>query len=193
MRRISLWLLGALLAGAALALAGCSGTTEVLLPPAATTTAVATATTTLPAPGVPAGWQQYTGPHFTLAFSPGWTAQATPQGDSTATQPDIVYSFAPSGADTPSVSVTEQDGWDAATTQNVCTMHANDQMVTLAGMQWHYVLAANGQARVWYFFSNQGTAYTLMAYDATANARTQAQDDAILATFHADYATSGCA
>jgi hypothetical protein len=67
------------------------------------------------------------------------------------------------------------------------------QQTTLAGLPMNYQLVAYpqgaGVVRWWWFLNAQRTAYQLRASDGDASAATQAQDDAILATFRPDNAT----
>ncbi len=61
------------------------------------------------------------------------------------------------------------------------------QQTTLAGLPMWYL--RDVLVRWWVFVNAQQTAYTLRAFDGDASAATQAQDDAILATFRPDNAT----
>lgn len=67
------------------------------------------------------------------------------------------------------------------------------QPTTLAGLPMRYALVVypggSPVVRWWSFLNAQQTSYGLRAYDGDASAATQAQDDAILATFRPDNAT----
>jgi hypothetical protein len=146
----------------------------------------------------PIGWQVYHGAHFTLAYPPAWTVEATPQGDSTPSSPNVVYSFV-SPDRTAAVQVQELDGLDDATVQHICAGQSRNALVTFAGLPMRYdATVAAGRVRDWAFVTDRGTAYTLAADDyfgtATSSNAIKAQNEAMLATFRPDegYGTSGC-
>lgn len=99
MRR-GFWAVVAALFGMALLLGACDGGTASsgdrtqATQATKTPTAVPSPTTPRISPRqTPDGWQIYVGPHFALAYPPGWTAQAFPQGNSTESRPVVVYGF----------------------------------------------------------------------------------------------------
>jgi len=141
---------------------------------------------------VPAGWQVYSGPHFTIAYLAGGSVTSSVQANSTAQRPNVVYGITAQGKY--AVTVNEQDNWDDATIQNdFCRNPTNDPTVTLAGLPMRYSTGAGGAGRSWLFITDKGTVYGLGTDDGYAGKDVQAQDNAILATFRAEYTTPGCA
>ncbi len=180
--------------------AGCSSGPSV----AKATPTVTSTSTTLPSPvpttipagsaptptDVPAGWQVYVGPHFSVAYPAGWTVSPNPQGDNSPSHPNVVYALAmPDG--TGHVSIGETDNVDAATIQSdFCAGQAT--IVTLAGLPMRYQVNSGGVNRSWEFVTTQGTVYGLTTTDGNQSASSQAQDQAILATFTPEYTTPAC-
>jgi hypothetical protein len=139
---------------------------------------------------VPAGWHVFHGPHFALAYPPGWTVSKNAQATGTAAHANVAYGFA-SPDRKQMVAVNEQDGWDAATIQReFCRQQSTP--VELAGLTWRYVTAENGVLRAWLFITDRGTVYGMGAQDGTQPQSVQQQDAAVMATFRAEYTTSGC-
>jgi hypothetical protein len=139
---------------------------------------------------VPAGWQVYSGPHFAMAHPADWGVGTFVQGGSTPQQPIVNYAFHPSGGGGP--SVVESDNIDAATIQNTyCHNTSAEPTVTLAGLSMRYSTSAQGTVRNWVFIADKGTVYQLLA-PTNEGKDAQALDDAVLATFRAQYTTPGC-
>jgi hypothetical protein len=177
-------------------LAGCGGTATSS--PTATEKPLPVGT---PSPTLvprPSSWPVYHGAHFTLAYPSGWTSEATPQGNSTPSSPDVVYSFV-SPDRTTAVQVNESDGLDVATVQQICASQARDALVMFAGLPMRYSpMVAGGRVRQWTYVTDRGTVYGLAADDyygtASSSDAIRAQNEAILATFRPDegFGAPGC-
>ncbi|HZC76450.1 MAG TPA: hypothetical protein VE258_01795 [Ktedonobacterales bacterium] len=178
-------LLGAL---ALLCLAAC---TPMASGPPARPGIVGRAPTAAPA-RVPAGWKVLATPHFRLAYPPDWAPESPSR---LATPPADPWQF---HIDAPAHQLALRV--DVVTNANVsdfCPVGAPTtrqfQPTTLAGLPMKYLLVAypngGGLVRWWVFANAQHTSYKLRAFDGEASAATQAQDDAILATFRPDNAT----
>jgi hypothetical protein len=150
--------------------------------------------TALPA-RVPAGWKVLATPHFRLAYPPDWTTFSMYDAAQEAAVHITGYYIAtpePDGHAQLSVSALEKtDVSGSCRAPNPQTQ--SFQPTTLAGLPMKYLLVpypnGGGLVRWWVFLNAQRTAYTLRAFDGGASAATQAQDDAILATFRPDNAT----
>jgi hypothetical protein len=151
---------------------------------------------TVPPACVPAGWKVLATPHFRLAYPPDWTTFSEFDAAQEAATPITGYSIA-----TPErhghaqlyVSALQRvDVSDFCRAPNPQTQPP--QATTLAGLPMRYLLVpypnGGGVVRMWGFLNAQKTAYTLRASDGDASAATQAQDDAILATFRPDNTTA---
>lgn len=178
------------LVGALLCLAACAPSARVSLAPTATTPATPTATATLaPAPtptNVPAGWAVLDTTRFSLAYPSDWTPQTIPQSDGS-----VLYNIAPPSQQDPSVRVSVQERVPSPNIGSPYCMPASSdiQHTTLVGLPMTYMLSGEGQLdRTWVFANAQRTVYVLDAGDAQSDSATQAQDDAILATFRPDNA-----
>ena len=142
---------------------------------------------------VPAGWKVLATAHFSLAYPPDWTTFS----EFDAAQEDAVhitgyYIATPAQHAQLAVSALEKtDVSGSCRAPNPQTQ--SFQPTTLAGLPMGYLLVpypnGGGIVRWWVFLNAQQTAYTLRAFDGGASAATQAQDDAILATFRPDNAT----
>ena len=140
-----------------------------------------------PAPtptNVPAGWSVLDTTHFSLAYPPGWTTQASPQPDGS-----ILYRIVSPEAQAPAMLVGAQA---LVPSQNIeasycMTGIGANQPTTLAGLPMAYNLTGEGQLnRTWTFANTQSTIYGLEADDVQASSATQAQDTSIFATFRPD-------
>lgn len=143
---------------------------------------------------VPSGWRVFHGAHFALAYPEGWTANESMQASTSTSRRDINYGFA-SADHKQLVSVTEQDGWDSGSVQKVFCQQQGAQQgtsVQMAGLTWRYMTAQSGAMRVWILITGQGTVYGLGAMDGTQPQAVQQQNEAVLATFHAEYTAPGC-
>lgn len=189
MHRFQTWPALALV-GALLCLAACAPSARVSLSPTATTPATPTATATLPpAPtptNVPAGWAVLVTTRFSLAYPSDWTPQTIPQSDGS-----VLYNIAPPSQQDPLVSVSVQEHVPTANIGDPYCMPASSdiQHTTLAGLPVTYAISGEGQLdRTWGFANAERTVYVLDVGDAQSGSATQAQDDAILATFRPDNA-----
>jgi hypothetical protein len=161
----------------------------------ATGTAPAQSATPIPAgsaptpTNVPAGWQVFAGPNFSMAYPPGWRERTTKRSDA-----PMLYSFQ-STTDAQggqlSVYASETGGLDATTVATLCRAHAGDQLVTFAGLPMRYSVASPGE-RDWVFIANTATSYILTAPDATLSPDVQARNGSILSTFRPQETTPGC-
>lgn len=138
---------------------------------------------------VPFGWHVFHGPHFALAYPDGWTVRTSAQSTDTAGRLNVGYAF-DSADRKPMVSVNEQDGWDAASIEK--TFCSQGQPVQMAGLTWRYVTAQNGELRAWLFVAGKGTLYGVGTQDGAQPQAVQQQNQAVLATFRAEYTTPGC-
>lgn len=176
-------LLGALVL---LSVVACAPTATGSVSPTATRTAILrSAPTVTPTPAlaptptnVPAGWKVLATTYFSLAYPSDWTTQYW--GDSVempTQQPRVRVTAKPKGDVSPYCHLTSPDA----------------QQTTFASLPMKYMLDQRGPGadpvRLWIFASARHTYYLLEADDFKANAATQAQDEAILATFRPDNAT----
>lgn len=180
--RPALALLGVL---ALLSLAACTSTAR---PAAVECHAPLLCAPTVPPAPVPAGWKVLATPHFRIAYPPDWTT--FPMGG--AGQEDAVhtgyYIATPDPGGHVQLSVSALANVDVSAFCPVATPDTlPPQQTTLAGLPMRYQLIES--VRWWWFLNAQRTAYTLRASDFDAGAATQAQDDAILATFRPDNGT----
>lgn len=186
MRRLLSIVLCSLILGLA---AGCGMTTTDS--PAATQPTATTAPTSIPTPGpptptnVPAGWQVYSGTHFTIAYPSGWTTTVSPAQTGLMGGGIVLTDPATSGQ----VTVSETWGYSQSQLQAMCQLQG--AAVTLAGLSMKYSVG-EGVHRNWLFIDSHGTAYTLDAMDANQSQSVQQQHDNILATFRPDDASPGC-
>lgn len=159
------------------------------MPSSPTATAIPAGSAPTPT-NVPAGWQVYVGPHFSIAYPAGWSVSPNPQGDNSPSHPHVVYGLTmPDGVSL--VSIGETDNVDPATIQSdFCGPQGS--RVTLAGLPMRYQVDNSGVNRGWEFGTTQGTVYELATTDGNKSADIQAQDQAILATFRPEYTTPAC-
>jgi hypothetical protein len=182
------------LLGALLCLAACTPTATVSVGPTATTppypTALPTATLEVaPAPtptNVPAGWSVLAGLHLSLAYPPEWAVRTIPPHEG-LTFTDYILALPANSQD---LFVVAQVQPRAADLSPYCAPGASWQRATLAGLPMAFAVTGAGRpVRAWTFANAQHTLYTLYTDDTQADAATQAQDEAILATFRPDNAT----
>ncbi len=191
--RPALALLGTL---ALLCLAACTPTARP-----ATVGHASTATPTTTTARVPAGWKVLTTAHFRLAYPPDWTPVDNTNAkyypgtadteyliESPDHHPRLDVRASPSSS-LPDVAHAEF----CRATPVASPITQQFQPTTLAGLPMYYLLVpypnGGGIVRWWVFWNAQYTSYILRAFDGDANAATQTQDDAILATFRPDNAT----
>ena len=179
----------AALLGALLCLAACAPTVAVSVPPTATmppTSTVASTLTLAPTPtNVPAGWIVLATTHFSLAYPSDWTPDSVAVDEQTYV---IIWGPAKRSA----VQVTAVPRADVTTylTPYCRPESEGAHTATLANLPMTFKLTGLGNTvRVWRFANAQQTLYLLSTGDAGADAATQAQDAAILATFRPDNAT----
>lgn len=134
---------------------------------------------------VPAGWQVYSGTHFTIAYPANWTYTTSPaqQGFMGG---GVIFS---NQQYTGQISVVETYGYSQSQIQSIC--HLDGTPKTLAGIQMKFVVG-EGVHRNWSFVNSDGVEYSLDALDATQPQGVQALDDSILATFRPDDAAPLC-
>lgn len=151
-------------------------------------TASATRVLGSPTPlNVPAGWQIYSGPHFTIAYPNGWTM--TTSAVQTGLMGQGIILTDPTQPGTGQVSVVEEYGYSSSQLQAICQLPGT--IVTLAGLRMKYTVG-EGVHRNWQFVSSSGVSDTLDAQDGNQLQDVQKQHDRILATFRPDDATPAC-
>ncbi len=175
------------LLAALLCLAACAPTATVSVGPTATTRPAPTATPSVaPAPtptNVPAGWKVLDTPHLSLAYPSVWTTQTTADNAG-----NVRYFLSPPAPQPTRVTVLVQPQGDVSPYCLSATSGA--QHTTFAGLPMTFLLMDNNNTlRSWLFANRQRTLYSLQADDVQADATTQAEDEAILATFRPDNAT----
>lgn len=161
--------------------------------PTATTGTTAPTATTVPGPptptNVPAGWQVYSGQHFTIAYPNGWTYTISPPQTGLMGDGFILSDPAASPA-TGQVEAGEAWGYSQSQLQTICQLSGTK--VTLAGLTMNYTVG-EGVHRNWLFINSDGVEFVLDARDANQPSSVQQRYSSILATFRLDDSTPGCA
>lgn len=186
-RRFTLVLLLALLVAV---ISGCGAVSAHTAAPTPTAT-VAPAPTATTAPGpptptnVPAGWQVYTGTHFTIAYPANWTHSTSPHQQGLQGEGLVLSSPEHTGI----ITVVESYGYSQSALQSWCHFSGTYRM--LAGIRMQFVIG-EGDIRYWSFANSNSVLYDLSAFDMRWPPEVQALDDSILATFRPDNATPLC-
>jgi hypothetical protein len=152
----------------------------------------ATPTATPARARVPAGWKVLATTHFSLAYPPDWALPSPSRLEPPPADPTEFYLDAPDHQPRLKVDVVPHVAVSA-----VCPVATPDtqpaQPTTLAGLPMWYRLViypnGGGAGRLWGFTNAQRTSCARWAFDGDAGAATQAQDEAILATFRPANAT----
>lgn len=167
-------------------LAGC-GASASATTSTTSTTAPNTAGYLPPTPtNVPAGWQVYSGPHFTIAYPSGWSTQS--DNPPTGSMGLTISLQKPQGRE---IVVQELYGYSDAQFKDMCKPLVGGTPVRLATLPMTYQLF-EGVYRQWFFINSNRYSYMLEVLDGNQPQAAQAADDAVLATFRPDDPTPGC-
>jgi hypothetical protein len=132
----------------------------------------------------PAGWKVLTTTHFSLAYPPDWTP------DTVAVDEQMYVIWAPAKRSAVQVIAFPRAGVTTYLTPYCRPESEGAHPTTFANLPMTFKLTGLGNTvRVWRFANAQQTLYLLSTGDTVADAATQAQDEAILATFRPDNAT----
>jgi hypothetical protein len=135
-----------------------------------------------------AGWQRYTGAHFSLEHPPSWgqqTVALTTRGAAASGNTFVFYSPDRSQE----LAVAELDGLTATAIHNICG--TSGTKTTIAGLPMIYGLTASG-VRNYTFVSANNTGYTLISEGPAKQPDNQTLYDTIMGTFQPDTQASGC-